>query len=223
LVVTTIGPTQAVHVQNLALSLPGRQAPAIVSPLGFSIAPGQHTLITGPSGSGKSTLLRAMSGIWPFASGDADLPPMDDCLFLSQRAYLPLGSLRHVLGFPANSRGHVFSDELLRETLQAVGLESLASRLQDEVPWAQLLSGGEQQRLCIARALLQKPAWLFLDEATSALDEALEARMYGLLRERLAGTTLVSVAHRPGVARFHQQRILVDTTNQPAQLVVQAI
>ncbi len=221
--VTTVPSSQSLTMQNLSLGLPGRDAPVITSVAGFSIAPGQHTLITGPSGSGKSTLLRAISGIWPFASGRAQLPPMDECLFLSQRAYLPLGSLAHVLSFPANSRGQVFTDEQLAQTLRAVGLEALCSRVHDVAPWAQLLSGGEQQRLCLARALLQQPAWLFLDEASSALDEALEARMYGLLRERLPQTTLVSVAHRPGVAKFHQQRIRVDTSSQPAQLVLETI
>jgi vitamin B12/bleomycin/antimicrobial peptide transport system ATP-binding/permease protein len=223
LVVTTVAANAPLALRDLALGLPGRSVSAIVSPDGFAIAPGQHTLITGPSGSGKSTLLRTMSGIWPFASGQACLPPMEDCLFLSQRAYLPLGSLKHVLSFPANSRGANFSDAQLSDTLRAVGLEALAARLHEEAPWAQLLSGGEQQRLCIARALLQKPTWLFLDEATSALDEALEARMYGLLREHLVSTTLVSVAHRPGVARFHQQRIRVDSSEQPACLRVEPI
>ena len=196
----------AVALDDVEIELPtGR---ALVRARGPRIEPGVHTLITGPSGSGKSTLFRVFSGLWPYAQGRIGLPDPAESLFLPQRPYLPLGTLRDALAYPA--RGTTFADARLREVLEAVRLQALAARLDEEAAWAQVLSGGEQQRLAIARALLLEPRWLFLDEATSALDEAGEQAAYETLRARLAGTTLVSIAHRPSVARFHLQRWVLE-------------
>ena len=175
---------------------------------GQTIVPGQHTLISGPSGSGKSTLFRLLSGIWPFADGQIVTTEPAQTLFLPQRPYLPLGTLAQVLAYPQQASG--FSDQQLRDALDAVGLAKLADRLNQSQTWSGLLSGGEQQRVALARALLIKPRWLFLDEATSALDESAEAQVYQLLKERLPATTLVSIAHRSSVARFHAQRLRVQ-------------
>lgn len=196
----------AVAMGDVDVALPtGRP---LVHASGPRIAPGVHTLITGPSGSGKSTLFRVFSGLWPYARGRIGLPEPAESLFLPQRPYLPLGTLRDALAYPA--RGATFADARLREVLDAVRLGPLAERLDEEAAWAQVLSGGEQQRLAIARALLLEPRWLFLDEATSALDEAGEQAAYETLRARLPGTTLVSIAHRPAVARFHVQRWVLE-------------
>jgi len=115
-------------------------------------------------------------------------------LFLPQRPYLPIGVLRDVVSYPMPAQG--VDDGTLREALEVVGLTELAARLDEAAHWAQRLSPGEQQRIAFARALVQKPEWLFLDEATSAVDEATEARLYRLMRERLAETTVFSIGHR---------------------------
>jgi putative ATP-binding cassette transporter len=112
------------------------------------------------------------------------------------------------------------NDVILREALEAVGLRDLAGRLNEVSHWALQLSPGEQQRIAFARALIQKPEWLFLDEATSAVDDATEARLYRLVRERLAGTTVFSVGHRATLRPFHSRHLLVRTNgNGPASIV----
>ena len=188
---------------------PGAPFPvrALLQANGQRIEPGRHTLVTGPSGCGKSTLFRLLAGIWPFGEGSCTGPRRAGALFLPQRPYLPLGTLRDVLAYPR--RAQAFDDERLGEVLSQVRLEAFAARLDERAPWSQAMSPGEQQRLAIARALLLAPDWLFLDEATSALDEETEAHMYGLVRQLLPGTTLVSIAHRPSVAVHHLQRLRV--------------
>ena len=169
------------------------------------VRPGENTLVTGPSGIGKSTLFRALSGIWPFGSGVVKVPAAARVLFLPQRPYLPIGSLRDAVAYPTAGQG--FDDATLKEVLTACQLPAMAERLNEVDHWAQRLSTGEQQRIAFARALLNRPDWLFLDEATSALDETMERELYGLLAQRLPNTTLVSIAHRPSVGAFHQHRL----------------
>ena len=134
------------------------------------------------------------------SAGAASALPQDArILFLPQKPYLPIGTLREALSYPETPER--YSDEACREALDACGLGHLAARLDETANWSLVLSGGEQQRLAFARALLYRPDWLFLDEATSALDEAAERRMYELLSERLPAAAVISVAHRQSVAR----------------------
>ena len=195
------GARYAAHA--IDVELPGGQA--LLTALSIELAPGDRVLLTGPSGSGKTTLFRAFAGIWPFGRGVVSKPAQAQVLFLPQKPYLGIGSLREQLCYPGPAGS--YSDAELRAALDACGLGQLAGRLGEERHWAQLLSGGEQQRVAIARALLQQPDWLFLDEATSALDEPSEAALYALLGARLPHTCIVSIGHRPGLARFHQRRI----------------
>ena len=193
------GTKEELQLNNLELGLPtGR---VLLSGIDASIARGEHVLIKGASGSGKSTLFRAIAGIWPFGRGDVVVPREFRALFLPQRPYFPLGTLRQVVSYPGPAEA--FSDAQVRDVLAATGLAHLADRLDEQQNWAQQLSGGEQQRIAIARALLQKPAWLFLDEATSALDEPSQTRVYQLLTERLKDATIISIAHRSALADFH--------------------
>lgn len=157
--------------------------------------------MTGPSGAGKTSLFRALGGVWPFGSGSIRVPKGASVLVLPQRPYLPLGSLRGALAYPGSQ--DAFSQGEIEEVVDAVGLSSLKGELDETAYWADKLSGGEQQRLSIARALLQKPQWLFLDEATAALDETSEAELYRLLIERLPGAAIVSIGHRSSLAEFH--------------------
>jgi vitamin B12/bleomycin/antimicrobial peptide transport system ATP-binding/permease protein len=179
----------------------------LVDDISFSLRKGDTALISGPSGSGKSTLFRAIAGIWPFGRGRVTMPAGDRVLFLPQKPYLPLGTIREIVSYPAAPDG--VSDATLREALEAVGLPELTGRLDESANWALRLSPGEQQRIAFARALVQKPDWLFLDEATSAIDEEHEARLYALLRARLPGTTLFSVGHRSTLRPFHARRLVV--------------
>jgi len=205
-------PAKNLRAEHLELALPGRDGESgavIVAEASLEIAPGERVLVTGPSGSGKSTLFRALAGIWPFGRGRIAIPSGARVLFLPQKPYIPIASLRDAVSFPAPSGA--FGDEQIRETLRSCRLEPFAERLDEVQNWSLSMSVGEQQRLAIARAVLNKPQWLFLDEATAALDEATEAHLYELLRARLPDATLVSIAHRPAVAAFHGRRYALRT------------
>src|SRR6266436_1339135 len=184
----------------------------------LSLLRGDSVLLGGASGSGKSTLFRAIAGIWPFGRGEIRASPRARVLFLPQRPYLPIGTLRSVVSYPMPAAG--VDDATLREALEAVDLGGLAGRLDESGHWALQLSPGEQQRIAFARALVQKPDWLFLDEATSAVDEATEARLYRLVRERLQDTTVFSVGHRATLRPFHSRQLLVRANAKgPASIV----
>jgi putative ATP-binding cassette transporter len=173
---------------------------------------GDKVLISGPSGSGKTTLFRVLAGLWPFANGKLRIPKGARVLFLSQKPYLPLGTLREVVAFPMNPKD--FTDDQIKSALAEVWLPHLVNRLDDDENWAMSLSVGEQQRVAIARALLNKPDWLFMDEATSALDEENEKHVYDLVSQRLAQSAVVSIAHRPSVAAYHRRRLTIDPEAQ---------
>ncbi|HKP27211.1 MAG TPA: ABC transporter ATP-binding protein/permease [Dongiaceae bacterium] len=178
---------------------------------------GDKVLISGPSGSGKTTLFRVLAGLWPFAKGKLRIPKGARVLFLSQKPYLPLGTLREAIAFP--SEPGAFADQEIKSTLEDVHLPHLANRLDENDNWSMTLSVGEQQRIAIARALLNKPDWLFMDEATSALDEETERHVYNLVTERLAQSAIVSIAHRPSVAAYHGRRLAIVPELQQVQSV----
>ena len=191
----------ALLAEELIVGLPNGEE--IVRVSGLVIEPGEHVLVTGPSGSGKTSLFRALGGVWPFGSGIIRVPHGADLLVLPQRSYLPLGTLRGALAYPGPE--NAFSPAEIDEVLSAAGLGALQDRLDETAYWADQLSVGEQQRLSIARALLQKPDWLFLDEATAALDEASEADLYTLLLKRLPKSAIVTIGHRASLTAFHDR------------------
>jgi putative ATP-binding cassette transporter len=156
--------------------------------------------MSGPTGAGKSTLFRAVAGIWPYGSGLIQVPANARMLFLPQKPYIPLGTLRQAAFYPAAPSA---DDAEIARVLQAVRLGHLIDRLDDLDQWSQQLSGGEQQRLGFARVLLAKPRTIFLDEATSALDEDTERQVYTLLREADWKPTILSIGHRSTLTQFH--------------------
>lgn len=197
-IVMTAGESPDLSIRALALALPDGSALANVGDV--RMRQGERWLIRGPSGVGKSTLLRAIAGLWPHGDGHID-PPGGRTLFLPQKSYLPWDTLKVVLAYPRPADFH--SDEECRQALVDCRLPKLVGRLHERDRWNMRLSLGEQQRVAFARALLSKPDFLFLDEATSALDVETEQHLYQMLVERLPGTALVSVAHRPTLAVFH--------------------
>jgi len=197
------GADAGLSMEHLALSLP--QGTPLLKDTSLRLAPGENVLITGPSGSGKSTLFRALAGIWPYWKGTITLPRGARLLFLPQKPYLPIGTLKNALAYPLQPES--VSDADAVETLAAIGLGHLAAELGREENWAQVLSGGEQQRVAFGRALLNKPEWLFLDEASAALPEQAQADLYALLRDRMPQATLVSIGHRDSLGQFHAKRL----------------
>ncbi|MGH8724212.1 MAG: ABC transporter ATP-binding protein/permease [Burkholderiales bacterium] len=196
-------PQGSLAVEGLSVSLP--QGQPLLAATSIELKPGENVLVSGPSGAGKSTLFRALAGIWPYWKGRIRLPKGARLLFLPQKPYLPIGSLKRAMCYPYDPSQH--SDESVRATLAEVGLGHFAGDLERSENWAQVLSGGEQQRLAFARALLARPDWLFLDEATASLPEADQDRLYALLKERLPKTTLVSIGHRDSLAEHHDRRL----------------
>jgi putative ATP-binding cassette transporter len=197
------GKPKVLELERLSLDLP--QGQQLLAPTTLQLREGESVLVTGPSGAGKSTLFRAIAGIWPYWKGRIALPAGARLLFLPQRTYLPIGSLKYATAYPAEAAA--IPDVAVREALIAVGLPRLADDLDREENWAQVLSGGEQQRVAIARALINRPDWLFMDEPTAALPDDTQALLYELLQRRLPGTTFVSIGHRAELARFHARQL----------------
>ena len=207
----------ALHTTPLTIALPSGEV--LLADTSLNAAAGDTILIRGPSGCGKSTLLRTLAGIWPHVSSPthdrhgepiADGPVVlpEGSVFMPQRPYFPEATLRQALAYP-DTPDH-YTDEALTHALHDALLPHLCTELDVTGHWTQQLSGGEQQRLALARVLLKRPRWVFADEVTSALDEATEKVLYETLRTmvREEGGGLVSIAHRPGVADYH------DTTWQ---------
>jgi putative ATP-binding cassette transporter len=200
------GDGESIRAEGLDLVLPNGRV--ILNDAALAIAPGERVLVTGPSGSGKSTLFRALAGIWPFGRGRVTVPGGARVLFLPQKPYIPIATLREAVAYPADAAA--FDDASLREALVAVGLDAHLGRLDERQNWSMTLSGGEQQKLALARALLHRPDFLFLDEATAAMDEASERRLYCLLAERLPHASVVSIAHNPELAEYHGRRLTFE-------------
>jgi putative ATP-binding cassette transporter len=205
-IVTQPATGASLDIPELELSLPDGRKLARFGNL--VLVPQESTLVVGPSGAGKSTLFRAISGLWPFGSGEVHQPAYAKLMLLPQRPYIPIGPLRDAIAYP--SAGTAFSDEALRGALDKVGLRALVDRLDQADNWQMRLSGGEQQRLAVARALLARPDWLFLDEATASLDEASEAALYRAIVETLPNATLISIGHRSTLTAFHKRRLALQ-------------
>jgi putative ATP-binding cassette transporter len=192
-----------VQAEALTLALPNGQA--LLKDARIELPKGKATLISGASGSGKSTLFRALAGIWPFGRGHVSIPAGARVLFLPQKPYIPIGTLRDALKYPDEKS--TATDAEIVDALKAAQLGHLVPRLDEEAHWSNILSGGEQQRVAAARAMVFKPDWLFMDEATAALDDEAEGAIYRALKQRLPTTTMVSIGHRPTLRQWHDRRL----------------
>ena len=202
------GTANELTLQDLSITLP--DGLPLLTACTLALPHGSRILVTGASGAGKSTLLRALAGIWPYGSGTITLPAGAKRLFLPQRPYLVLGSLRRALSYPRTAAA---SDEEIARILTCVGLDHFSARLDDVDDWSRILSLGEQQRLAFARILLIRPNWIFLDEATSALDEPRERALYELLHQELPSASIISIGHRSTLFALHDTELhLSDQT-----------
>ncbi|MGA8320288.1 MAG: ABC transporter ATP-binding protein/permease [Xanthobacteraceae bacterium] len=206
--------TDGIAIEQLHVRLPNSEP--LIDAERLALSPGERVLMTGPSGAGKSTLFRAMAGIWPFGSGRVTVPKDAKILLLPQRPYFPVASLAAAVSYPA--RAETFDKARIAEVIAAVGLPEWSTRLDEEAHWNRMLSLGEQQRLAIARALLQEPDYLLLDEATASLDAPAEAQLYRQLQDRLKGTTIVSIGHRATLGAFHGRYVEVVTSDAASQV-----
>ena len=204
--VATAG-TTAIGIDGLHLRLPnGRH---IVEAERLQLSGNESVALTGASGSGKSTLFRALSGVWPYGTGRIILPPGAQVMVVPPKPYVPIGTLRSAVTYPAVAG--TYGDEDIRCALVDAHLDKLTGKLDREEVWSQRLSSGEQQRLAIARALLLRPDWLLLDESTSAVEEKLEAALYATLGQRLPNTTIISIGHRSTLAGLHRRHLEMTT------------
>lgn len=192
-----------ISLENVDIYLPNNEI--LVKDCSFDMQNKQSLLIAGASGIGKSTMLRTLAGIWPYAKGKITLPKPNEYLFLPQKPYLPLGSLRRAIFYPLVEDTN--RDEEIKQILNTCHLEKFSNRLEDIDDWSRILSLGEQQRLAFARILVYKPKYIFLDEATSALDDKLETILYDKLLAWLPDSKIISVAHRKTLWSKHECRL----------------
>lgn len=197
--------SNALQLWQMNIALPdGRQ---LAEKLSIAVPAGKRLLISGGSGAGKSTLLRAIAGIWPYGTGEISLPTGWRTMFLPQRPYLPLGSLRRAIYYPQPVLEN--TDDNLTGLLERFGLQNLAGQLDAVDDWSRILSLGEQQRLAFIRILLLRPDIVFLDESTSALDELREAQAYEILHQLLPQMAVVSVGHRSSLLNCHDKQLVL--------------
>lgn len=210
--------TSSDAIQLTDLSIVHRDGRVVIDDVDIKVEPGERVLLGGESGSGKSTLIRAIAGLWPWGEGRILLPAGAKLAFVPQRPYIPLGTLRDALAYPADSQ-HL-SDERALAVLKDVGLGYLSSKLDEEDErWDQTLSGGERQRVAFARLLLGEPNVIIMDEATAALDIDSEFRLLTQLFERLPKATIFSVGHRPGLQELHSRLLTLQRKPSGGRIV----
>jgi len=198
-------PENILRCRDLNVYLPNNRP--LIHTFDLSVQSGESIAITGASGAGKSCLLRTFAGLWPYASGDLELPA-ERCLFVPQKPYVPSGTLGQILAYPHSAKSQ--HTNRVDELLELTQLSHLTTELNNDRPWHHLLSGGETQRLNLVRLLLLRPSMLFLDEATSNLDADWAVRYYALLKKFNPDCTCISVAHQTDVLNLHDRLIRLE-------------
>ncbi|HEY2387014.1 MAG TPA: ABC transporter ATP-binding protein/permease [Candidatus Binatia bacterium] len=204
----------ALRLRNLSVTLD--DGSAVVNEADVEIKPGEKVLVAGESGTGKSTLVRAISGLWPWGSGEVAIGKGKRLFLMPQQPYVPLGTLRRAATYP--QAPDQVDDALVRKTLEDVGLGHFVARLDEDTNWANVLSGGEKQRLAFARIFLHRPDVIVMDEATSALDPTSQECLMRLLMESLPDATVMSVGHRPELEKFHTRKLVLEYHSDGARL-----
>jgi putative ATP-binding cassette transporter len=213
--ITDQGQDAAIRLRDLSVTLD--DGTAVLEDTDIAIKPGERVLVAGESGTGKSTLVRAISGLWPWGGGEIEIGKGAKLMFLPQRPYIPIGSLRRAATYPDAAESRPVEE--IADAFKHVGLEHLTDRIEEEGPWDQTLSGGEKQRLAFARIFLHSPDVIVLDEATAALDPQSQDKLMELLSKRPEETTLISVGHRPELEAFHNRKIVLERRRGAAKLV----
>ena len=200
------GDEDQIVIKHLDVELPTGKLQ--ISANDVTIKHGEKVLIKGRTGAGKTTVFRVLSGIWPFGEGEVVLPKGKKVIVLPQKPYFPIGTLADAITYPEPSG--TYSREEMVKALQLVGMADYAARLDEEGHWNMMCSGGEQQRLAIARALLFKPDYMFFDEATASMDEPSEMELYTMLNEEAKDATIISIGHRSSLAQFHNRTLFAE-------------
>lgn len=206
----------AIHIDNLSLA--HRNGRVVIDDASIRIEPGEKVLIAGESGTGKSTLIRALAGLWPWGSGRIAFPKNVRYAFVPQKPYMPRGTLKDVLLYPESDSP--VTENVVRAAMVRCGLDYMVKRLNADDDWDRVLSGGERQRVAFCRLLIHRPPIIIMDEATAALDEGSQDSLLSLFEKELAGSTLISVGHRPGLDDFHTRKVTL--VRRPAGAHMQA-
>lgn len=196
----------AIRLKDLVVALDN--GTAVVDDTDVVIKKGERVLVAGASGSGKSTLVRAISGLWPWGGGEIAIQRDSRLFLLPQRPYVPTGTLRRAIAYPGAAED--WDLDTIGSALDRVGLGHLKDHVEEDAPWDQTLSGGEKQRLTVARVLLHRPDIIVLDEATAALDPKSQDDLMKLLSEEMQGLTILSVGHRPELEQFHSRKLVLE-------------
>lgn len=195
-----------IDIESLDVDLPtGKRQ---ISASNVTIRHGEKVLIKGRSGAGKTTVFRVLSQIWPFGEGVIRLPKDKSVIVLPQKPYFPIGQLSEAITYPQPAG--TYTREQMARALELVGMPQMVARLDEVGHWNMIMSGGEQQRLAIARALLYKPDYLFFDEATASLDEPSELEIYAMLNEEMKSSTIISIGHRSSLQQFHDRTLFAE-------------
>jgi putative ATP-binding cassette transporter len=208
-----------IEIKDLDVNLPSGKLQ--VSAKDIVIKHGDKVLIKGKTGAGKTTLFRVLSGLWPFGKGSISIPEGKSVLVLPQQPYFPFGTLAGAITYPDPS--DKFSRSDIEKVLRDVELEKFIPRLDEVGFWNQQLSGGEQQRVGLSRALLHKPDYLFFDEATASVDEPSEEELYNMILDRMKDSTIISIGHRSSLEKFHDRKIVAEQQNGNFEFIEQKV